>query len=245
MMGEMWINIGVLFAVAIFGGLMAFRFKLEDKSNFNLALTFSGAYLFGITLVHIIPELFTHSHSPFKAGIFLLVGFFIQELLEYLTSGVEHGHLHLPKGEHHHSTGMAISLLVGLMVHSVLEGTLLGQTHHESHSTMPLLLGITFHKIPAAFAMMTVLLCQYKNFKWPIVFLIVFALASPLGVFLRGSVEIGEGAADILYALVGGSFLHISTTIVFESGPQHKFKIKRLFYSVLGAFIAILVQAIF
>ncbi|MDX1315784.1 MAG: ZIP family metal transporter [Eudoraea sp.] len=244
-MQEMWINISVLFAAALFGGLLAFRFKVSEKKSFDLALAFSGAYLFGITLVHIIPELFTSSSSPFRAGVFLLIGFFIQVLLEYLTSGVEHGHLHLPKEEHHHSTSMAISLLVGLVIHSVLEGTLLGQSHHHDHSTMPLLLGITFHKIPAAFAMMTVLLCQYKKPKWPILFLIIFALASPLGVLLRGTFDFGKEAGEILFALVGGSFLHISTTIVFESSPQHKLKIKRLFYSVLGAFFAILVQAIF
>ena len=142
---------------------------------------------------------------------------------------------------------MAISLLVGLVIHSVLEGTLLGHSHHHDHdhSTVPLLLGITFHKIPAAFAMMTVLLCQYKKFKWPILFLIIFALASPIGVLLRGSFDFSKEAGEILFALVGGSFLHISTTIVFESSPHHKLKIKRLFYSVLGAFFAILVQAIF
>lgn len=244
-MYEMWFNIVVLMATAIFGGLLAFRFKLSDKKNFDLALAFSGAYLFGITLVHIIPELFVSSSSPFRAGVFLLAGFFIQVLLEYLTSGVEHGHLHLPKDEHQHSTGMAVSLLVGLFIHSVLEGTLLGQANHHEHSSMPLLLGITFHKIPAAFAMMTVLLCQYKKLKWPILFLLIFAMASPLGVLFRGTIDIGKEGGEILFALVGGSFLHISTTIVFESSPQHKLKIKRLFFSVLGAFFAILVQAIF
>lgn len=244
-MQEMWINIGVLFAVAVFGGLLALRFKIADKHNFNMALTFAGAYLFGITLVHIIPELFSNTTSPYRAGIFLLVGFFMQELLEHLTSGVEHGHLHLPKEEHHHNTGMAVSLLVGLVLHSVLEGTLLGHVHHEPHNTMPLLLGIAFHKIPAAFAMMTVLLCQYKKLKWPLIFLFVFAIASPIGVYIREIVKLNQDFNEIIFALVGGSFLHISTTIVFESSPQHELKIKRLFYSVLGAFFAILVQAIF
>jgi zinc transporter ZupT len=100
------------------------------------------------------------------------------------------------------------------------------------------------HKIPAAFAMMTVLLCQYEKSKWPLIFLIIFALASPFGVLFSEIVELGPFAGEILFALVSGSFLHISTTIVFESSPQHKFKISRIGISILGAVVAILVQAL-
>ena len=241
----MWFNIIVLLIAAFFGGLLSYRFKSAEKFSFDLILTFAGSYLFGITIVHIIPELFTSASSPVKAGIFVLVGFYLQQLLEYLTSGVEHGHMHLPHGEHKHSIGMAISLLVGLSIHSLLEGTLLGHpTETSSSSTVPLLLGIVLHKIPAAFAMMTVLLCQYDKSRWPFVFLIVFALASPFGVIFSETVKLSTESGEILFALVSGSFLHISTTIVFESSPQHKFKISRIAISILGAVIAILVQAL-
>ena len=241
----MWLNIGVLLVAALFGGLLAYRFKSTEKVSFDLALTFAGAYLFGITVVHVIPELFTSSTAPVRAGIFVLVGFYIQQLLEYLTAGVEHGHLHHPHGEHKHNITMAISLLVGLSIHSFLEGTLLSQPAEiESRSSLPLLMGIVLHKIPAAFAMMTVLLCQYKKSKRPLIYLVVFAVASPLGVLFNETAGLGIIASEMLFALVTGSFLHISTTIVFEGSPQHKFKISRIGISILGAVIAILVQAL-
>ena len=241
----MWLNIIVLFIAALFGGLLAYKFKSTDKISFGLVLTFAGAYLFGITVVHVIPELFTSTSSPVKAGIFVLVGFYLQQVLEYLTAGVEHGHMHQPHGKHKHSIGMAISLLVGLSIHSLLEGSLLGHpTETANSSTFPLLMGIVLHKMPAAFAMMTVLLCQYKKSKWPLIFLFIFALASPIGVIFSETVELSHEGGEILFALVCGSFLHISTTIVFESSPQHKFKISRIGISILGAVIAILVQAL-
>lgn len=241
----MWFNIVVLLIAALFGGLLAYKFRSTDKISFDLVLTFAGAYLFGITIVHVIPELFTSTSSPVTAGIFVLAGFYLQQILEYLTSGVEHGHLHHPQGEHKHSIGLAISLLVGLSIHSLLEGSLLGHpTETATSSTIPLLLGIVLHKIPAAFAMMTVLLCQYEKPKWPLIFLIIFALASPFGVLFSETVELSPFAGEILFALVCGSFLHISTTIVFESSPQHKFKISRIGISILGAVVAILVQAL-
>jgi len=241
----MWLNISVLLLAALLGGVLAYRFRSANKFSFDLALTFAGAYLFGITVVHVIPELFISTTSPMRAGIFVLGGFYLQQMLEYLTAGVEHGHLHHAHDEHKHNIGMALSLLVGLSVHAFLEGTLLAHpADTNSSSTLPLLLGIILHKIPAAFAMMTVLLCQYKKLKWPLIFLIIFAMASPVGVLFRESTQLGDVAGEILFALVSGSFLHISTTIVFEGSPQHKFKISRIGISILGAVIAILVELI-
>jgi len=239
----MWINIFSLLFAALFGGLLAFRFKTSKRFSFTHVLTFAGAYLFAITIVHVIPELFSQTTSPIKAGIFVLVGFYFQQILEYLTAGVEHGHMHHPHGEHQHNLGMALSLLVGLTIHSFLEGTLLGHpTEIASGNSFPLLMGIVLHKIPAAFAMMTVLICQYHQPKWPLIFLFVFALASPFGVYFSETVNLSESSGEILFALVSGSFLHISTTIVFEGSPQHKFNLSRIGVSLLGAAIAVLAQ---
>ena len=224
---------------------MAYRLRKSEKISFDLPLIFAGAYLFGITVVHILPELFVSTSSPVQAGIFVLAGFYLQQLLEFLTSGVEHGHMHLPHDDHSHSPGMAISLLFGLTIHSLLEGSLLGHpTEIASGNTWPLLMGIVFHKMPAAFAMMTVLLCQYKNSKLPWIYLLIFALASPAGLIFSGTVELPAKYSEVLFALVSGSFLHISTTIVFESSPQHKFKISRILISILGALLAILVEVL-
>ncbi len=242
----MWFNNGVLILSALAGGLLAFYFRESKKLSFTHILTFAGAYLFAITLVHVIPELFADSTTPLTAGIFVLAGFYLQQVLEYLTQGVEHGHLHQPQDDHHHNLGMALSLLVGLSVHAFLEGSLLGHPDGAAAaSSLPLLLGIVLHKLPAAFAMMTVLFCQYKSPRWPLAFLVVFALASPLGVYFSATVALSPKAAEILFALVSGSFLHISTTIVFEGSPRHQFKFGRIGVSLLGALAAILVQVLF
>ncbi len=241
----MWFTIGILVLSALAGGLLAFCFRESKKLSFTRILTFAGAYLFAITLVHVIPGLFAETTAPLTTGVFVLAGFYLQQLLEYLTQGVEHGHLHQPQDDHHHNLGMALSLLVGLTVHSFLEGSLLGHPAEAAAAgSLPLLLGIVLHKLPAAFAMMTVLLCHYKKPQWPLVFLVVFALASPLGVYFSATVALSPKAAEILFALVSGSFLHISTTIVFEGSPHHKFQFDRIGISLLGALAAILVQVL-
>ncbi len=236
----MWINIIILFVTAVLGGLLAYRLKLERQRIFPLVLTFAGAYLFAITLVHVLPELFSVTHTPFLMGVLVLAGFYIQQILEYLTQGAEHGHVHQSTEDHNHHSGMALSLMVGLSVHAFLEGTLLGHSVELNiASPWPLLAGIALHKMPAAFAMMTVLLCKYKKSLWPLFFLLIFAVASPAGVWFSETAHLPQQVAEALFALVGGSFLHISTTIVFEGSPQHQFNILRLAVSLLGAMLAV------
>ena len=83
--------------------------------------------------------------------MWVLVGFFIQLLLEQLSGGVEHGHIHAP----HNATGkFAISVMLGLCVHAFLEGIPLthfteyaGSAHaHHGHEHNHLLYGIILHK---------------------------------------------------------------------------------------------------
>jgi hypothetical protein len=53
-----------------------------------------------------------------------------------------------------------------------------------------------------------------------------------------------DAALIYLYALVSGNFLHISTTIVFESSPEHRFHAKKLAVAVVGALVAVAVEYI-
>ena len=67
---------------------------------------------------------------------------------------------------------------------------------------------------------------------------------SPLGYWL--SFEIGKGAIgnievyfDRIMGVVIGIFLHISTTILFESSVDHKFNLKKVVAVLLGVSIAL------
>jgi zinc and cadmium transporter len=72
-----------------------------------------------------------------------------------------------------------------------------------------------------------------------VILLIVFALSSPLGTltsyFLgKGFVENMSHFFNIILAMVVGIFLHISTTILFESDENHGFNLKKFIVIVLG-----------
>lgn len=123
----MFLYIILLFVLSMGAGLVVFAIPKVNQSWFKLSLVFAGAYLFSITIIHMLPELFVNGMQPDVIGIFVLAGFFMQLLLEYFTSGVEHGHLHHMPGENHthsHTHTTPLYLLIALCIHAFLEGTL-------------------------------------------------------------------------------------------------------------------------
>ena len=232
----------LLFISAFVPGLLLNKGNNISDERLKLYITFSGAYLFSITVIHILPELYEHSHGHSGIGIFVLIGFFFQIALEYFSKGIEHGHIHTHTGDNHKSD-LSLTLVTALLVHAFLEGTmLLHPSHHEEHSTINLLFGIIVHKIPAAIALVAVLKGSGKPQKNILISLLIFSLASPAGLMfnyiLTSSDLISEHTFMILFALVAGNFLHISTTIFYESSPHHKFNAMKLGVSILGAFLA-------
>jgi len=250
----------VLFFTPLLSGLLIYLIPKGRNSSFRLLLVFAGAYLFGITVTHILPELY---HQPIGAewiGLFVLAGFFLQQLLEYFTSGIEHGHIHTHHDHghdhhHHHShdhthSVSALVLLTALCIHAFLEGGMLAQPEHlgTHYDVNAILLGIALHRAPAAFALMTVLAFQLGSRSKAIPHLIGFSLAAPVGLLLstylsESQILTAEGMI-FLYALVCGNFLHISTTIVFESSPDHRFNAKKMAVAVFGALLAVGVEYI-
>ncbi len=228
-------------------GAGASYFILNLKSNtFKTPLVFAGAYLFSITVIHILPELFSESRVPYKVGVFVLVGFLLQHILEFFTSGVEHGHMHQNTHHHGHKPMLSISLLIALCIHALLEGALLSHPSsiHAKHESHTILFGIVLHKMPAAFALMSVLSTQIINRFWLFGLLTIFAIMTPLGLLLSNYINMDEESTSYLFALVSGSFLHISTTIFVESNPGHRTDIRKLIALFLGVFSAIIVESI-
>jgi zinc and cadmium transporter len=234
-------NYLLLFSVAMFGGLIAFSRPKLDTGNYKLSLVFAGAYLFSITVIHILPELFHNSDDHGVLGILVLGGFFMQQVLEFVSKGVEHGHVHVHEKGHKHLESTAILALVALGFHAFLEGGMLANPS-ESHSANTLLLGVLIHKAPEAFALVSVLICEMSKTKSAI-YLMVFALASPLGLFISQYLMADQIVSSIyfnyLFAIVCGNFLHISTTIVYESSSDHKFNSKKMIVALVAAGIAV------
>lgn len=233
----------VLFFTVILGGGMAFFVPSGNRKWLQLVLSFSGAYILGITVLHLMPGIF---NTPSETmGLWILLGFFIQLFLEQLSSGVEHGHVHAHEKA---KTGFAIQIMIGLCLHAFLEGMPLSdyntyhQVHHgHDHDSNHLLIGIILHKIPAAFALVSLL--RLSGFSKTLTYtaLAIFASMSPLGSILISFLEVDLNTLSRLLAVVVGSFLHISTTILFEAdaSQHHRISLQRLAAIMAGLGISI------
>lgn len=228
-----------LFIITLGAGLLPFYFKKITEKHLQLLLAFSGSFLLGITMLHLLPESFEEIGA--QAGAFIFAGFFLQFLLQRLTHGVEHGHLHCHDGHSHSKSLWAI--LLGLSVHAFLEGLPLGFEYNNGHTTSNVFFGVAAHKIPEAFTLGSLLLLSKSKSKW--IWVIVFAAISPIAGLLANyfghtmNFVFVEDAVAFLIPVVIGAFIHISTTILFESGTQHhEMSGKKISAIVIGVLLA-------
>ncbi len=227
--------VAILFLSCFAGGLSVFLFKQDKARSLKLILSFSGAYLFAITVLHLIPEVYRSGDH--LIGIFVLGGFLFQILLEQFSEGIEHGHIHKHRHEHH---AFPYGIMISLCLHAFLEGMPLASGPQQQ-----LVFGIGLHHIPAAFALASVLLENRVVKNKVIILLAVFASMSPLGYLFSNALSSGSignitGYFDRIMGVVIGIFLHISTTILFESSIDHHFNNKKLGAVLAGIAIALL-----
>lgn len=230
----------ILFFSLLVGGCSAFFFKKNSGQYLQLILSFSGAYIIGITALHLIPETFHQGGA--MLGAWLLLGFFGQLVLEQLSKGIEHGHIHVP---HQPNLSFVIQVMLGLSIHSFVEGMPLNtpiasDIHHHDHSH--LLWGIILHEMPASFALVSLLLSSGFKKTLVIVCMFLYASMSSLGALTAKWISPSPEMSQILMALVIGTFLHISTTILFEvdSSQHHKIHYKKLLVIALGISVSLL-----
>lgn len=226
----------VLFLIPIFGSILAYSVSGIQRFH-KWLLTFSGAYLISIVFLHILPELYTSGVK--HIGLLILLGFFIQVLLDFLSRGIEHGHAHL-------GAGSSLSgVLIGLYLHAFLEGIPLGfedMNHlNENHSFF---MGVILHKLPISIVLTSLLIAQYKKFSKVIIQILIFASIAPLGFlyghFFHDSFPI---RMEQIMAIVVGIFIHVGTTIIFESSDTHSINLGKLIAIIAGFLLSVLLIA--
>lgn len=231
---EIW-KVLILFFSAFLGGSAIFLVKSDKSQLLKLILSFSGAYLFAITVLHLIPDAYSGS-DPQEIGIFILIGFSLQIFLEQFSEGVEHGHIH----KHHETQVFPYGIMISLCLHAFLEGMPLAKDQHNA-----LIFGISLHHIPAAFALASILVQNQFKKSNVIIYIAIFAIMAPLGFYVSNGLSNGtiggiENYFNRIMGIVIGIFLHISTTILFESSVDHKVSKRKMIAVLCGIGIALI-----
>ena len=226
----------------LFGGLVVSYLKTNYKTHtIKLTLAFSGGFLLAIVFCHLLPDLYQHNFET--TGFFILLGFLVQLILEYFSGGIEHGHTHSNAG-----LRIPLTLFLALSIHSIIEGFPLGniQGDHETHighGHGSLFWGILFHQIPVAIALMSLFVDSKMGMRKSWLYLSIFALTTPLGAVIGLYVNPKDIGLDVhvILAIVVGMFLHISTTIIFETSENHRINFLKLICILFGGGLAMLI----
>ena len=235
----------LILSVVAGGFFVSYLHKSNKAQIIKILLAFSGGFLLSIAFNHFIPELYEDGND--SIGMYILLGFLVQLLLEFFSGGIEHGHVHVHEGQK-----MPWGLFISLSVHSVLEGIPLGnelnhtlissELHHEHGNS--LLMGILFHQMPVSIALMTLLVHTKLKTREAWFILMLFGIMTPLGVVI-GIFDLPILSfldPHVILAIVVGMFLHISTTIIFETSENHRVNLLKLGAVILGLVLALIMN---
>ena len=229
----------LLLSSIVLGALSVFLFKLYEPQHVKLLNAFTGAYLLCLTLLHLLPELY-QAHggsvpSALRIGVLILAGFYTQIALDVVSMGVEHGHAHHLHGR------MPTGIVAGLCLHALVEAMALGNahTHYDPASRQMLLWSIVLHNYPVSIALLGMLLQSGMKRSHALGLLGLFAAMAPVGMTLSAHTALAAYSRELM-AFVIGIFMHISTTILFESSDIHRFNLAKLGAIVLGTSLGVL-----
>ena len=225
----------LLFFITLIGGSIPLVVSNLNEKGTNYLLAFSGSFLLSITLLHLLPETFSELGGH-ETGALILAGFFLQLIIQRLTHGVEHGHAPTNNHHHHHHHNHShehhshvdklpiTAIILGLSIHAFMEGIPLGFNYRMGATETALYLAVTAHKLPEAI-LLTALVISQKGKPRAFTILFFFSMITPFAALLATS--FGHHYLHLsniiiwMIPVVAGAFIHIATTIFFESGTKH------------------------
>lgn len=215
------------FISVLAGFAIGFYLQPKSKTKLKLLLAFSGSFLLSLTVIHLLPDVYSLENK--KIGIYIMVGILFQIVLEFFSKGAEHGHVH----GHDKLNTMPWLLFISLCVHAFLEG--FPVSHHHN-----LALGIAIHHFPIAIILTTFFINAQLNQITLFIFMLIFAIMTPLGTLFSEYLSFLSEYYTQITAVVIGILFHISSTIIFESSEGHKFNIAKVSMILLGIVVAVI-----
>ena len=231
----------ILLSSIALGAATVFWLRLNDPKHVKVLNAFTGAYLLSLVMLHLLPDLYQPEPGivlkPLVIGAFILSGFFLQIALDAISMGIEHGHAHEIRGR------MAIGILAGLCMHAFVEALALGQSpeHQTAHDLAAhhfLLVSVVVHNYPISIALLGMLLQSGMKRSSALACLGLFAVMGPVGMFISTHTGLAVYSRQLM-AIVIGIFMHISTTILFESEDHHRFPVGKMVAVIVGLLLGI------
>lgn len=231
---------GTLAGLATFVGILLVVKKEQwVRENLIYLLSFSAGILLSFSLIHLLPEAVAENETAY---LWAMGSFFVFYLIEHLLG------IHRCEEEKECRSHETFSLVswIGLLVHSVIDGVVIGAGFEVSRSLGILsTLAVLLHELPEGISTMSVMLYGGHTVKDAIRQSSWVALATPLGAlatyfFLR---NIDESILGILLAIAAGSFLYVAASDLIPE-IHKKSKWGNIFLTLLGVLVPVVIEKI-
>lgn len=205
---------GFLLATALVGSTIG-----TSRSFHHATVVVAAGILLGIALADLVPESFELLGAS-QAAFAVATGFLGLFLVEMLTRGHTHhheehahAHSHGPDGDDCVPTHPILPFLIGLGIHNIADGIVIGASHEVSDAAATgVAVGILIHQIPVGLSFAAVLLVSNISRGRTRFNSLFVALLIPVGTLVVLAVpELAEHTLGWLIAVAAGALLYIAT----------------------------------
>lgn len=214
-------------AAAAFGAAISFSTAGKGHRVLCALVSFSAGALFGVTVVHLLPEAL-HLTGPLRTGVgiglglflFLMIGRFLYLVCPACNASA------IPTGNHcsnpssctpspsHSYLQLGLLMVVTMTLHSITDGIAITVGHEAAELTgssvgLLIFLAVAYHKVPEGLALMTI--ARMAGFSPKKAFLLTLGveLTTALGVLIGLTFTLlSKTSLGFILALTGGSFLY-------------------------------------
>ncbi|MCH3924668.1 MAG: hypothetical protein LKE30_07105 [Bacteroidales bacterium] len=217
----------LLFVTAIISGYFVILFRKNERIIKGIEV-FGGAFLLAVCFLDLLPNIYLTINPNIDAnkaiiiGIFVLAGFFLQLILEFM-----------PQNKSKKSS--ALLLLIGVSIHAFFEGFAL--VINNKLNTL-LFFGVIIHNIPISIILINSFLSLKISKSKSFILLSLFAIMGILGSIINNIIPIFSQYSEYILAFVVGILLHVGVSILFDGKEDKKYNFLRLII-VISAFIIV------
>ncbi|MCX7894999.1 MAG: ZIP family metal transporter [Thermoanaerobaculum sp.] len=210
-MSTSWLLVAVVALATLAGGFMPLHFRHHHR----LFLAFSAGSLVGLSLGELIPEGLAAFATP-RTALALVLGAFVATMaLDKLH--ILHPHAHAmeascPPEEHRHPP-LAMHGVVGLLLHSALDGIALAAAVREGPTTaLAVALALSAHKLGDGLTTVSLVLAHHHTEGQAKRLLFGNALLLLSGFALGLLVPVPQGMTTSLLLFLAGFFLYLGAS---------------------------------
>ncbi len=186
----------------LLGGWGVVRF-LQGRAQYMRMLSgLAAGYLLSVTLVRVVPECIEPALGGDRNAFWVLAGYLLVHVMEHGITG----HFHYGEETHHSSHLSGVMALVGLSLHSLMDGVAIGVAFAMGGNLGSLvILGILLHRIPEGGTIASIFLVHGFGRRGALLAAATLAVAALIGAWgqtvfhLPGGPTLGITAGLTLY----------------------------------------------